>query len=277
MTRNRIIAFVLIALAGPVATGSPGWGQTGTTARSAAAPPATQPVPLPAPATAAVAAAAPTREPPADDKAAGFWDGGGAVLIGALPTLIWVVFAGWALKAFFPQVVVLLGRLKVFKGFGVELEFLEDRLEDAAAAHGMPISHGQRAALIARVDRSGGLLKRMRILWVDDVPSNNINEEAFLKRLGARIEWARTSAEAAASLSARDDYRLLIADMARPGDPDQGLGLLAAVRAVDRDIPIVIYCATDQQGRDRPAGLFGITNRPDELLQLVFDVRERQV
>jgi len=211
-----------------------------------------------------------------DDDKGGFWDGGGAVLLGTLPTLVWALFAGWALCLFFPQVIALLGRLKAFKGLGVEIEFgLEERLEEAAEKQQVIVTPAQVEALMKRVSREGALVKGMRVLWVDDNPNNNTNEVLFLQGLGVNTTKSTTTADAITKMARGRRFDLVISDMVRAGDAQAGLALRDNMRAAATQIPLVIYCGTDQRGQDRPADLFGITNRPDELLHLVFDARER--
>jgi DNA-binding NtrC family response regulator len=71
-------------------------------------------------------------------------------------------------------------------------------------------------------------------------------------------------------------YELVISDMARDGVDDEGLRFLARMR--EQGVPVRTVFTVGQYRPERgvPAYAFGITNRVDELLNLVFDVVERE-
>jgi hypothetical protein len=54
---------------------------------------------------------------------------------------------------------------------------------------------------------------------------------------------------------------------------DAGKAFLPKVRQAPLSPPLIFYVG---QERDVPAGAFGLTIRPDELLNLVLDVLERK-
>ena len=64
-----------------------------------------------------LAAPAFAQAPKAESARVGFWDGGGAVLFGALPTLIWAALAVFAIIYLSRRLIGPGSRLKVFKGF----------------------------------------------------------------------------------------------------------------------------------------------------------------
>jgi CheY-like chemotaxis protein len=213
---------------------------------------------------------------PARSEKGGFWDGGGAILLGAIPSLIWAIFGCWAVYFLSPQIIRLIARLRSFKGFGIEMEFaLGRRLEQAAKNQGVHVERAQFGALVARLSRVGDVVSGMRVLWVDDEPNNNVEEQLLLSQFGALIVSSENTADALSQLR-NHAFDLVISDMKRGEEATAGLVLLSTMRQSNLAMPVIIYTGTNQLNVARPAGLFGITNRPDELIHLVLDARERQ-
>jgi CheY-like chemotaxis protein len=211
------------------------------------------------------------------DVGSGFWKGGGGVLLGVLPALVWAAFAVWTIRFLAPQIISLVGRLRSFKGLGIELEFaIDGRLERAAENQRVTVALTQRIELRARLSLVGGIVRGVRILWVDDVPENNVEERALLSELGARIRQANNTKAALTELRTQT-FDVVISDMKRGEEPTAGLTLLAEMRQSHFNTPVIIYTGTDQLNQLRPANVFGITNRPDELVHLVLDAHERQL
>lgn len=207
----------------------------------------------------------------ASDAWSGFWDGAGTTVV---PALIWAAFGIWALVKVLPNLLELLPRLKIFKGLGVELEFAVEDLKQASQRQGIELQPGSASALSQRLNRTAEILVGMRILWVDDQPNNNIAEQALLRRFGVKFATAKTTNDAL-KLLVQTSYNAVITDMSRPEGNTAGLDLLKKAREAKDDTPFIVYTGADQRDKDRPAGLFGTTNRPDELVNLVLDVRER--
>ena len=198
------------------------------------------------------------------------------VIVEIFPDLLWIALIAvvfWYLYR--PFVQELIPRLTALKGFGVEATFTERRLIEASDRRKLPISPEARLPLMRRLAIVGRLFDRARILWVDDKPSNNAVEESLLAQLGARITSVTSSEETRSALTG-DNYDVILSDMNREGRSDEG-ALFAARLAETRGAPpIIIYTGMDQIGLPRPIHLFGITNRPDELLHLLADVFERR-
>ncbi len=119
------------------------------------------------------------------------------------------------------------------------------------------------------------LLRGARILWVDDNPSNNLYERTILTSLDVCTDPALSTEEAQHKAS-REKYDLILSDMKRGSNPAAGLELLEALCHLGYETPVVYYAGQLDRNRGTPAGAFGITNRPDELLHSVFDVLERR-
>jgi CheY-like chemotaxis protein len=82
------------------------------------------------------------------------------------------------------------------------------------------------------------------ILWVDDNPRNNAYTIASLSEQGIQVDTALSTSEGLAKFGARR-YDRIISDMARTESGQYnrtaGLDLVRQIRAIDKDIPIVIY------------------------------------
>jgi hypothetical protein len=64
--------------------------------------------------------------------------------------------------------------------------------------------------------------------------------------------------------------------MSRDDTPDEGLILLQEMRKSRLPQQVVFYVGSADQEKGTPAGSFGITDRPDELLHFIMDILERQ-
>ncbi len=103
--------------------------------------------------------------------------------------------------------------------------------------------------------------------WVDDLPENNHSECRLLMALGADVLQLRSTQEGLAAL-AQGPWDLVLSDMARDGIADAGLQML---RHLPRGSPpVVYYVGRANKSRPVPRGAFGIADRPQPLLHLVF-------
>jgi CheY-like chemotaxis protein len=109
------------------------------------------------------------------------------------------------------------------------------------------------------------------VLWVDDLPGNNVWERRALEAYGMRFRLATSTAEGE-ELLRTGDFSAIISDMSRPGDRRAGYTLLEQVRTGGRQTPYFIYTASRSASRIRDAlrrGAQGLTNDPDELVAMV--------
>ena len=117
-----------------------------------------------------------------------------------------------------------------------------------------------------------GFDRALRVLWVDDRPSNNRFEAAALEALGIKIELALSTVEALAKMSVRGPFDAIISDMGRPPDPRAGYTLLDALRQAGDLTPLVIYAGSSRPEHFDEAvshGAVGSTSQPMELIRLV--------
>lgn len=108
-----------------------------------------------------------------------------------------------------------------------------------------------------------------RILWVDDLPKNNLMLAALLEEKGARVETALSSAEALEKFK-RGQYDVVISDMGRPEGKLAGIELARELRAINPQVPYYIFCsrwsAEHLSEQALQAGVNGITASGTTLL-----------
>lgn len=206
------------------------------------------------------------------------------------PSFIWGGLAFWALYLFRTPITGLFPRLSAFKAAGVEMSFVERSMAQAAADANrnnlvvastvqkhVEITKSDRERVLARAERCVEVLKGKRILWLDDLVANNRLEREMLEAFGLKIEQVQSNQAALAALDPPGSgCDVIISDIAR-SDPDEqgGLAFLTAYRGSSGRLPVIFYISVVDEDRPLPAGAFGLTNRPDELLHLVIDALER--
>jgi len=122
------------------------------------------------------------------------------------------------------------------------------------------------------------LFEGAEILWVDDRPSNNRNEARMLRSLGALITFAATTDEAIrASYSGKEQHQpfhIIISDISRDfptPQPSAGIDMVPRLREAGFEQPVILYVGRVDPNARAPDGAFGLTNRPDRLLQIVVN------
>jgi CheY-like chemotaxis protein len=200
-------------------------------------------------------------------------NGIGPAIISTLPALIGVVvvvmFVVWNWRSF----GALVHRISIVKVAGFEIQLATDSLKKAKP--GYTVTAESAAHLAERISLVADLVDQSRILWVDDNPAGNRGERIYLRSAGATVVNALTTDEAIYDLK-RDDFTLVITDFQRIESSipvaDAGIKLADEMRANGFQQPIIGYVGTPRQ---LPAGWFGITVNPDELINLVLDAIER--
>jgi CheY-like chemotaxis protein len=152
------------------------------------------------------------------------------------------------------------------------------QVESAAQSRGGTIDRSatERAAL-ALVD----VPDQKRVLWVDNMPSNNARESAALATLQVEVVAVTSTAAGLKRLDTdREPFDLIISDWSRPeplgGAPSAGMRLLRELKAGSHALPVIFYHGTFDPKRRRAlreqatkGGAFGEAVRPDELFALV--------
>jgi CheY-like chemotaxis protein len=141
------------------------------------------------------------------------------------------------------------------------------------AETGSPSQEG-RTQVARRTVRAAPLIKGTRLLLVNDIPDEMDHVVQLLADLGVVVTIAKSTDEALGVLN-NGAVDLVVSDMARGGVADDGLRLLKRMRDERLYLPIIFSVGHYEPDRGVPPFCFGITNRVDELLNLVFDVVER--
>lgn len=113
------------------------------------------------------------------------------------------------------------------------------------------------------------------VLWVDDYPKNNSYFVEQLNRFGVQVDVALTTAEGMARFG-NHKYSVVISDMGRMENglynSSAGLDLVKSIRALDQNVPIVVFCsrqAAQRYGAEVVKQHARITSSPTELYGLL--------
>lgn len=203
-------------------------------------------------------------------------------LIKILPSLFWFVLMVIILVVFYhPIRDELLPKLTSLEAGGVKLSFLKESLDaaiklaDKTPKWKVDIPAEEKEKAIRRAKKNQAHFKAAKFLWVDDFPENNLNERQMFQQLGAVIDLSKGTDDALEVLS-RAEYDLVISDMVRGDSSTAGLDLLMRLRANRNRTPLIFYLGVIDETKGVPAGAFGLTNRPDELLHLTLDLLARR-
>jgi CheY-like chemotaxis protein len=171
------------------------------------------------------------------------------------------------------------------------------------------IPEEDRRKALERAERDQHLLADAEILWVDDRPANNRNESRMLRSFGTVVTFAASTPEALEALQEAKEqgqpFHAILSDISRnyimpapddgpppteaapPGDavrsapvptlinPAAGIDMLKDLAKQEVTLPVIFYVGHVEPGAPAPAGAFGITDRPDQLLQLILDALAR--
>ena len=132
-----------------------------------------------------------------------------------------------------------------------------------------------RSQISRRIVRDQALLKGARILLVNDRPREMDILIEILQDLQVTIEEADRTDLAMEMLKTRS-YDVIISDVQRQGVEDEGLRFLSLMRAEGWRIPVILTLLRFDPARGTPPFAFGITNRIDEMLNLVCDALARE-
>lgn len=149
--------------------------------------------------------------------------------------------------------------------------FLADAARDAPGRGGASVNRKDIAEVVERASEVTASMGPQRILWVDDMPQNNIREQNAMTALGMQVTTA-TSTEDALDRLDESKFDVVITDMGRPGNRQAGYELLEKMQERGHTEPVIIYAGSNRpehKEQARKLGAFGSTNRPDELLDLV--------
>jgi CheY-like chemotaxis protein len=195
-------------------------------------------------------------------------------LISIIPTVLWVALIATLILMFrTPIKAQLLPRMTGIKAFGFEATFVKEQL-DRAAETAPAGSESDRNQVARRAERIAPLLQNAQLLLVNDVPAEMFQVIGILREIGIRVDVVTSTEEALETLT-RKPYDVVISDMRRGEVEDAGLRFIRESRARGIYRPTILSVGRYDPNQGTPPYAVGITNRVDELLNLVFDVIER--
>jgi CheY-like chemotaxis protein len=127
-----------------------------------------------------------------------------------------------------------------------------------------------------------GVLKGSRVLWIDDQPSLTAAEQRTLESLGVEVTRAIDTIRALELVGPvragrrGAPFDAILSDIARPDSRTAGVDALPLLRQLAPETPVIFYVGRSEPRAYAPAGAFGITSDPEELLHLLLDVLERK-
>ncbi len=131
-----------------------------------------------------------------------------------------------------------------------------------------------RSQVARRAARIPNLIRGADVLLVNDIPDEMSQVTDMLRGLGLNVQ-VETSSENALSALANHTFSTVISDMRRGTVEDEGVRFLKTMRDQGILVPVIFTIGRLNPALGTPPFAFGITNRVDELLNLLFDVLER--
>jgi CheY-like chemotaxis protein len=150
---------------------------------------------------------------------------------------------------------------------------IKRELDRVPGGDGVSTERG-RSQVARRASRIQELLAGARVLLVNDNPWEVQHVIDVLGSLDIAVA-VRTTSESALQALADQHVDVVISDMARGGTTDEGLSFLRQMQASGFGQPLIFTVGRFDPDQGTPAHAFGITNRVDELLNLLFDALER--
>lgn len=205
-------------------------------------------------------------------------------IIAILPQLGVVVAGAGLVIRYREPLGAALTRVTSVSAMGFSLSLRADDVERAveralasnqAAPGDVPLTgFGQQVA--ERAQRMARQLAGRTVLWVDDHPEGNRGERSLLRQLWIGTEVARDNVEAMQILhDPAVSIDAVISDVGRDDGSADGLALATEIGHVRSGLSVILYVRALDRSRGTPPGALGITNRPDELLNLVMDAMDR--
>lgn len=208
-----------------------------------------------------------------------------------LSTLVWPAITGYILFHYESSIKIFFNAISeiVLKFPGGEASFKRSQAEATDAlvtavasrpgARDDPVltevnTKAARAAVAAVSPRVIKKASKVKVLWVDDRPANNVYEKRSMESIGISFVTALTTTDAL-NIMQHNTFDLVISDMGRPPDSRAGYTLLSKMRDSGIETPFVIYAGERTPefiAEARELGALGCTNRPDELFEYVVSV-----
>lgn len=150
---------------------------------------------------------------------------------------------------------------------------VKDELEKIPARDSVSTDLG-RSQVARRATRSETLINGASLILVNDVPEQMSHVIEIMRDLDIDVH-VETSSEGALRALSDSTYHVVVSDMERDGIQDEGINFLDAMRKQEIHVPVIFTVGRFNPSLGTPPFAFGITNRVDECLNLVFDALER--
>jgi CheY-like chemotaxis protein len=131
-----------------------------------------------------------------------------------------------------------------------------------------------RSQVARRAARIENIIRDASVLLVNDNPGEMWHVVNILSSLGIKLQVENCSEDALRAL-ANDYYHVVISDMQRGTVEDEGIKFLKKMRDQGILVPVIFTVGRFNPERGTPPFAFGITNKVDECLNLLFDALER--
>jgi len=133
-----------------------------------------------------------------------------------------------------------------------------------------------RATNRARPESDEG--RRSQLLWVDDLPENNLYERQAFEAMGIGVTLAMSTEDAFQRLGT-NRYAAIISDMGRLEGPREGYVLLDRLREQGDQTPLFFYTSSNSPEHSRETrdhGGQGCTNNAPDLFEMVTNALVRR-
>jgi len=207
-----------------------------------------------------------------------------AELIKLIPSLLWIFLVG-GIFFYFKDTVRdrILPNLGSIKGFGIEITIIREAMKKSIEKWGnIQVGDEERSIVIKRAEGIAPILQRARILWISYKPETLIEELSLLTKLGMSVDFAKSvdfvKGFSEIKSKIKLDYDIILSDIKYidANGEKQDNNLIKELVKRGLDIPVIFYVGKYDKERGTPAHAFGITDRPDQMLHLIFDALERK-
>ena len=148
-------------------------------------------------------------------------------------------------------------------------------LEESELRKNFFLSESQKTRLLQRMANIKERNLALKALWIDDNEPCLLSEQRLISALNVHIDCVHDSYAAEMALK-NASYDFIISDLIRNGNTHAGHEFIVKMRSQNIIVPTILYITKLDITRGVPPFIFGITNRPTELLHLVMDIIERK-
>lgn len=211
-----------------------------------------------------------------------------AEVLSALAAVAWPTLAALAVWKMFPFAKELFDRDKI----KIKIGELELTAEEATETISVQIKDLQakvvqlESRIAAKEDKNDHVtinsieysnIARGKILWVDDMPTNNAIQIDLLQNNGYEVILANSTEDGIKKFENSKNFDLIITDMGRSEKkkyiPDAGVFFVQEMRKRKVSVPIIVFstrASIEKFGKDaRRAGASALTNSPVDLYSLI--------